>query len=367
MSTPKLGASKGKAGAVQPAASKVKAEGQGAATKVPKRRGKNLPQAEMSRDEIVQAIRTLVSMASCWLDRHPDDTSTDRAQFHALREVVDTLVEARARQRTAKDRVIATIIRDLIAEKVETMGLSPRSEFAQWRREVPFDAPEAEWMAAVADGRTVVRKHELGDGRVLLRYPNDLGVLEMYAVGETATEKIISMTAMAYCVLTTGSWIHWKTRFPEIAANLFGLAETLKGAFAWGHGPLAIAEAVVHLVIDGKLPSAGHLGSARKSDRQIDKSRHADNGHGVAAIDQGEYFGANMQPIQFERISNAKRRSVAAALLVADAVGDGDPELAWALYNVGDGIVGSLSWEREARAMDEVVARPGRGSKPNKA
>lgn len=69
----------------------------------------------LTRETLVEGLRTYVAMASCWLDRHPATRDIDADQEQKLKDVVGLLHCAAARQREHAELAVATIFRDDVA------------------------------------------------------------------------------------------------------------------------------------------------------------------------------------------------------------------------------------------------------------
>jgi hypothetical protein len=80
-----------------------------------KRTARRTAAKELERRDLVVAVRTLVAMASCWLDRDPATRGVDSSQARRLRSVVDALAVAAADQQRQARRILAGLYRDEVA------------------------------------------------------------------------------------------------------------------------------------------------------------------------------------------------------------------------------------------------------------
>jgi hypothetical protein len=82
---------------------------------------------DLTREQLETAVRTLVSMASCWLDRDPEPRGIDALQSKRLRLVVETLARAATEQQVQVRRILASLYRDEIALALgSTMNTDPK-------------------------------------------------------------------------------------------------------------------------------------------------------------------------------------------------------------------------------------------------
>jgi hypothetical protein len=69
-----------------------------------------------TRADLIEAIRTLVSMGSCWLDRDEDQRDGDVGQAELLEQVVQSLRDAATAQRKHARKVLTILYRDEVAK-----------------------------------------------------------------------------------------------------------------------------------------------------------------------------------------------------------------------------------------------------------
>jgi hypothetical protein len=104
-----------------------------------------------TRADLVKAIRTLVSMASCWLDRDEDQRDGDVDQAELLDQVVQSLGDAAAAQRKHARKVLAVLYRDEVVNvlaKGSDVGWSADREqrFPHLPHEREVTWPATYWM-----------------------------------------------------------------------------------------------------------------------------------------------------------------------------------------------------------------------------
>lgn len=75
-------------------------------------------ESELTQERLIAAIRTLVAMGSCWLDRDPVQTGPDEKQRGRLIEIVELLETASEKQREHAEGVSATMFRDAVAVRM---------------------------------------------------------------------------------------------------------------------------------------------------------------------------------------------------------------------------------------------------------
>ncbi len=112
-----------------PSSATKKQAGEGEAT--PRARAVR-PLPELTRDNLVTGVRTLLTMAACWELRDPTETQVDRLQKLRLRRVFRELAEGAAMQEEAATQVIVTLIHDELAVALDPTLAEPtfdESEF----------------------------------------------------------------------------------------------------------------------------------------------------------------------------------------------------------------------------------------------
>ncbi len=264
-----------------------------------------------SRETLVAAIRTLVSMASCWLDRDSEARGIDSKQRERLEQVVALLAEAATVQREDADDRLLICFRDDLAMALGAAhrpvpGGHELTERAAKAGQVATVVPGGlstvgvVWRPAASTPAAVGRlAHAIAAGFADLRLNGYAGPLAIQFNDGVAPEQA---TALAKAALVQ--------RTPK------------KFDDAWT--PVAVANGIVDQILGRavKLEAGGPRGDTAAEARygRILARRHADRLIPTRVdVDLGAYFGARFaRSAKSAKASVAQVRAWAVARLIAE-------------------------------------------------
>ena len=289
-----------------------------------------------SREELVEAIRTLTAMASCWLDRDPQKRGTDAEQAERLGIVVEELRAAAEAQRAHVRIVIATLLRDEVAVALgaettiddaagDTMTARklrfphlPCLLDPQWRLAYPLFWDDDPVVTALRGGFYDYTRFVHGA-------PQDLSVEDARLLARIARKNLTTHTNIDHTV-------HVASGPTQAASGI--VVKMLRDEPGW------ITESVSG-------PSdAPDIAEARFT-RWLARHRHPDRPPAPYAVDHGEFFGARRTDVPAQ-----DPRASAAARLVAEVCQDHDKLLA-ELQPAGGASTGP--WSRAALGTVHTV------------
>ncbi len=252
---------------------------------------------EITREELVVAIRTLLAAAACWEYRDATTTARDKKQQKALRKALNALQELNAGQAKSACRIIGTMARDEIATALGAKTTMTNRGPRMGERDAKSKSkPAALWA-------------HLG---LAAQIPND---------------KVASAISRAATVL---SWVLGReTRFIDPTAAK-DLARQIHAAQKEnGQGPIEAAALVAFVFDDSyraadggpELRAPGTLEVAMAA--WLLSECHPERADlGLENLDTGRYFGARDSPVrQPDAPSRAGPLESAAVTLAADAMG----------------------------------------------
>ena len=272
----------------------------------PKKNGMWPHDVTPTRDEIVHAVRTLTSLASCWLDRDPEKCGSDVEQVRLLREICDKLKEVEQIQQKQVALVLATNARDVLA-----VELGARAKVGE-------------------DGQTCLVQRAAGRAKAKSDLPpphiweRSTVAMHMAQGPFTAHDAVLKNLASQFAIFTDRTRVSDQTieKVREVAQKLSPRTNLQgKTKFSKQSPSVAAGVAIHQLGFHDVEYTAGPAGTEKRWDRACETERHPDRPP-PDGIDCGLFFGARMtssgesgQPL------GSDARTWAAARLVAEVFG----------------------------------------------